>query len=390
MPSQPSSLPSKSKNNTTITTTTIIRQPPSTATPRLRDQLIRVQLELMSDMAVDVALSPRIDGSNNNSLTSNNSTVDFSTADAAAAASPSKISQHNDEIGIVGATNNVGRSPTDDNYANNNYDGSGPNNNNSSGTSPSSPLFGSIPNCIPNAARAIASMLSGTVARVTHEQQQQQQHANNHDDIESSATAAKVVSEVMYANNLLSSGNVDDYYCDQNITAAVSDVTNAAAAAAASSSSSNSNHINDATGEESSSNNDYPQKNDSSSTTVSHVVVSLDDDHYKEIMWKHFRILGKSRDIELSKVGNEILVEFKQQMSSNGGRFYRRERGQEIEIDDDKALCSEYTLPILSITVAFQMFSDLRNSCAHFFCFNLLVYYLYIIIQRLTLTLADE
>ena len=193
MPSQPSSLPSKSKNNTTITTTTttIIRQPPSTATPRLRDQLIRVQLELMSDMAVDVALSPRIDGSNNNSLTSNNSTVDFGTADAAAAASPSKISQHNDTmIGIVGATNNVGRSPTDDNYANNNYDGSGPNNNNSSGTSPSSPLFGSIPNCIPNAARAIASMLSGTVARVTHEQQQQQ-HADNHDDIESSGYCCK-------------------------------------------------------------------------------------------------------------------------------------------------------------------------------------------------------
>jgi len=383
MPSQPSSLPSKSKNNTTITTTTtIIRQPPSTATPRLRDQLIRVQLELMSDMAVDAALSPRMGGSNN-SLTSNNSTVDFSTADAAAA-SPSKISQHN----IVEATNNVSRSPTDDNYANNNYDGSGPDNNNSSGTSLSSPLFGSIPNCIPNAARAIASMLSGTVARVTHEQQQQQ-HADNHDDIESSATAAKVVSEVMYANNLLSSGNVDNYYCDQNITAAVSDVTNAAAAAAASSSSSsNSNHINDATGEESSSNNDYPQMNDSSSTTVSHVVVSLDDDHYKDIMWKHFRILGKSRDIELSKIGNEILVEFKQQMGSNGGRFYRRERGQEIEIDDDKALCSEYTLPILSITVAFQMFSDLHNSCA-FLLFQL-VYYLYNIIQRLTLTLADE
>jgi len=382
MPSQPSSLPSKSKNNTTITTTTtIIRQPPSTATPRLRDQLIRVQLELMSDMAVDAALSPRMGGSNN-SLTSNNSTVDFSTADAAAA-SPSKISQHN----IVEATNNVSRSPTDDNYANNNYDGSGPDNNNSSGTSLSSPLFGSIPNCIPNAARAIASMLSGTVARVTHEQQQQ--HADNHDDIESSATAAKVVSEVMYANNLLSSGNVDNYYCDQNITAAVSDVTNAAAAAAASSSSSsNSNHINDATGEESSSNNDYPQMNDSSSTTVSHVVVSLDDDHYKDIMWKHFRILGKSRDIELSKIGNEILVEFKQQMGSNGGRFYRRERGQEIEIDDDKALCSEYTLPILSITVAFQMFSDLHNSCA-FLLFQL-VYYLYNIIQRLTLTLADE
>lgn len=317
MPSQPSSLPSKSKNNTTIT---IIRQPPSTATPRVRDQLIRVQLELMSDMAVDVALSPRIGSNNSLTITSNNSTDDFSTADA-----PSKISHHN-KIGIVEATNNVSCSDTD-NYANNNGNGSNNNNINSSGTSLSSPLFGSISSCIPNAARAIASMLSGTVARVTHD---------NHDAEESSASVTKVVSEVMYANRLSSSGNVDDYSNHQSITAAVSDVTNAAA-----SFSSNGNQNNDATGEDSSSNNDYPQKNYSSST-VSHILVSLEDDHYKEIMWKHFRILGKTKDLDLSKIGNEILVEFKQQMSSNG-RFYRRERDQEIEIDDDKALCSEYS-----------------------------------------------
>ena len=341
---------------------------------------------------MDAALSPRMGGGgSNNGLTSNNDgrimtnnndnggSDDSCAADAASTSGTSR----RDEIP---------RSPTDNTYVDDDYGGNGSNDYNIDSSSSStnhlsSPLFGSVASCIPNAARAIASMLTGTVARVT----------NYDHDVESSATAAaaaaaaKVVSEVMYATTILlpPGDDVDDYGDHRHITAAVSDITNAA-----SSSSNSNNHSNDAiVDDHSSSNCGYlphnNNDNDSSSSPISRVVVSLEDEHYKEIMWKHFRILGKSRDIELSKIGHEILVEFKQQMSSsNGGRFYRRERGQEIEIDDDKALCSEYTLPILSITVAFQMFSDRHNSCA-FLLFQL-VYYLYNIIQRLTLTLADE
>jgi hypothetical protein len=387
----------------------------------------------MSDMAVmDVAaLSPATRHGSNNSLTimSNNNNHNSSNGDFnsvvegdADVSSTSKISPHH-EIGIDTAaeiSHSLYANNSGDNGSNHNHNNNHPS---SATTSLSSPLFGSISNCIPNAARAIASMLSGTVvAQVTHIQPNQQHADNNHDgdDIESSATAAaaaaKVVSEVMYAtNNLLSSSDnaVDDYSSDHqqhSITAAVSDVTTTAASSSSSNSNNYSNDNDNVVHHQnssSSSNCDNLQMNTSSSstTTVSHIVVSLENDHYKEIMWKHFRILGKSKDIDLSKIGNEILIEFKQQMvGSGGGKFYKRERGLVIEIDDNKALCSEYTpfniiyiyndssrFVVPFFPMFFFRFLYYTRTHAFFLLFQqICIFYLCIILQRLMLILADE
>jgi hypothetical protein len=80
------------------------------------------------------------------------------------------------------------------------------------------------------------------------------------------------------------------------------------------------------------------------SCLASHVVLSLNDDYYKNTMWRYYRVLGKTRDIDWeTQVGNEIFSLFKQKMGGTG-RFFKRQsdRVQDVEVDNEKALCSEY------------------------------------------------
>ncbi|KAL7553987.1 hypothetical protein ACHAWF_017342 [Thalassiosira exigua] len=69
-----------------------------------------------------------------------------------------------------------------------------------------------------------------------------------------------------------------------------------------------------------------------------HVILSLTDDRYKDIMWKHYRMLGKSKDSDReTEIGNEIFCSFKRQMGSNS-KFFKRAHDQDIEVDDVMAL----------------------------------------------------
>ena len=61
-------------------------------------------------------------------------------------------------------------------------------------------------------------------------------------------------------------------------------------------------------------------------------------------MWKHYRILGKTRDgAREVRIGNDIFTIFKQTMGRNG-RFFKRAQDQDFEVDDETALASKFDL----------------------------------------------
>jgi len=69
-----------------------------------------------------------------------------------------------------------------------------------------------------------------------------------------------------------------------------------------------------------------------------HVILSLTDDHYKEIMWRHYTILGKERDSDKEAViGTEVFSLLKQKLGETG-KFFKRFHKQDIEVDDEQAL----------------------------------------------------
>ena len=76
------------------------------------------------------------------------------------------------------------------------------------------------------------------------------------------------------------------------------------------------------------------------------IILSLNDEYYKDIMWKHYRILGKTRDgAREVRIGNDIFTIFKQTMGRNG-RFFKRAQDQDFEVDDETALASKFDLAI--------------------------------------------
>ena len=71
-------------------------------------------------------------------------------------------------------------------------------------------------------------------------------------------------------------------------------------------------------------------------------ILSLNDEYYKEIMWNHYRMLGKTRDSDREiQIGNDIFNTFRQQMGKTG-RFFKRAQYQDFEVDDETALASEF------------------------------------------------
>ena len=89
------------------------------------------------------------------------------------------------------------------------------------------------------------------------------------------------------------------------------------------------------------------------------VILSLHNDYYKRIMWSHFRILGKERDLDTEKVIGETVFDiFKKKISSSPnsagnkstmrrgrqcGKFYKLNKTCTTmeEVDDDAALASK-------------------------------------------------
>ncbi len=75
-----------------------------------------------------------------------------------------------------------------------------------------------------------------------------------------------------------------------------------------------------------------------------HIVLSLNDEYYKQIMWRHYRILGKTRDSDRElRIGNEIFAIFQQKMGRTG-RFFKRAQDQDFEVNDEIALLSKFDL----------------------------------------------
>ena len=74
------------------------------------------------------------------------------------------------------------------------------------------------------------------------------------------------------------------------------------------------------------------------------VILSLSDEYYKNIMWKHYRMLGKDADTERkNQVGKQIFFIFQQRTGSTGKFFKRMQQGsrEDFEVDANTALESE-------------------------------------------------
>mmetsp|Transcript_40927 Transcript_40927/g.73781 ORF Transcript_40927/g.73781 Transcript_40927/m.73781 type:complete len:1370 (-) Transcript_40927:68-4177(-) len=64
------------------------------------------------------------------------------------------------------------------------------------------------------------------------------------------------------------------------------------------------------------------------------IILSLMDNCYKEIMWRHFNILGKTRDNKReNEICDQVLRLLKQKMGS-AGNFYKRSHEKNYEVDD--------------------------------------------------------
>ncbi len=77
----------------------------------------------------------------------------------------------------------------------------------------------------------------------------------------------------------------------------------------------------------------------SSGPAENDIVLSLNDERYREVMWKHFRLLGAKTPGDNSReeeIGNRLFQWFKTGLR-RGGHFYKKEpRGDEIFLVDDE------------------------------------------------------
>ena len=82
-------------------------------------------------------------------------------------------------------------------------------------------------------------------------------------------------------------------------------------------------------------------ENESETSTPSRVILSFRDNYYKDIMWRYFRMLGKTRDRDReTRIGNKIFSLFKQKVGETG-RFFKYAGNRVIEVNDERALKSE-------------------------------------------------
>ena len=115
-----------------------------------------------------------------------------------------------------------------------------------------------------------------------------------------------------------------------------------------------------------------------------HVILSLYNDYYKQIMWAHYRILGLDRDSDTEKlIGETIFDIFKKKMSVSttgsasirmgrrGGKFYKV-RGKDKtcsdleEVDDETALASKLVGSIAVLaTVCISLYTHAAFSFNH-------------------------
>lgn len=87
----------------------------------------------------------------------------------------------------------------------------------------------------------------------------------------------------------------------------------------------------------------------SSSLSNNDIILSLHNDYYKQIMWAHYKILGKDRNSEKEiSMGQTILNILKDKLSQQkkGGKFYKQAGcGNSfknlVELDEDSALASK-------------------------------------------------
>ena len=72
------------------------------------------------------------------------------------------------------------------------------------------------------------------------------------------------------------------------------------------------------------------------------ILLSLNDDYYKAILWKHYKILGKNRDSEKEAVlANWLFVLFKKELGDKG-KFMKQTKGQpNVEVNDQLAFDSK-------------------------------------------------
>ncbi len=84
------------------------------------------------------------------------------------------------------------------------------------------------------------------------------------------------------------------------------------------------------------------EQNECETSTPSRVFLSLRNNYYKDTMWRYFRMLGTTRDKDSeARIGNEIFSLFKQKVGESG-RFFKYKGIRVIEVNDERALKSEY------------------------------------------------
>jgi len=72
------------------------------------------------------------------------------------------------------------------------------------------------------------------------------------------------------------------------------------------------------------------------------IILSLNDDYYKEIMWRHYRVLGKVRDsVKEAELASRLFGLFKKEMGS-AGRFFKQDHGVDVEVSEKLAADSEF------------------------------------------------
>lgn len=100
------------------------------------------------------------------------------------------------------------------------------------------------------------------------------------------------------------------------------------------------------------------------STGKDDIVLSLNDERYKDIMVKHFNSLGMDRDAEREReVSENVLMIFKQTMG-NSGRFFKRSNGNDLEVDEDVARDSKFLTRLLVFNERNSSLTfSTRNTC---------------------------
>ena len=64
------------------------------------------------------------------------------------------------------------------------------------------------------------------------------------------------------------------------------------------------------------------------------IVLSLNDEFYKDILWRHYRVLGKARDSEREAELATLLFNLFKKELGESGKFFKQAQGQDVEVDD--------------------------------------------------------